>query len=270
EKFLNNYDLAVQNWIDKHPGWERLIADSPVSSEEIRKRLTFAWQFYKVVPPDQSPASESLQAEVANLGSTLFGEIAKEAQSIWNRRYSSRTEVSHKALSPLKSLRQKLTGLSFVEPKVAPIADLIEETLNGIPKRGLINGSPLLLLQGLVSVLKDPDLLVEHGQKILSGQSPSSLLQDIQDTKFDLDLVGIDGQDGPDLELEVLDELGLGDDQDQGAVISIDDDFDFIDQPDNPPDSPLPPDSDEDFLTNDGSDNQDDSGWMSRDLVRSN
>ena len=39
EDFLGGYDLAVKSWIDKHPGWERLIADSPVGADHVSKRL---------------------------------------------------------------------------------------------------------------------------------------------------------------------------------------------------------------------------------------
>jgi hypothetical protein len=193
DTFLNNYSLAVQNWIDKHPGWERLIADSPVSIEEIRKRLTFSWQFYKVVPPDQSIVSDSLHREVASLGSTLFGEIAKEAHAIWNKVYAGKTEVSHKALSPLKSMRQKLTGLAFVEPKVAPVADLIEDTLQSMPKRGLISGQSLLLLQGLVTALKDPALILEHVEKVMAGQSSSSFLLNLANSPLEAGNIGVQG-----------------------------------------------------------------------------
>jgi outer membrane receptor protein involved in Fe transport len=106
--------------------------------------------------------ADNLDLEVDSLGQTLFGEISKEAQVVWNKVFAGKTEVSHKALSPLKAMRQKLSGLSFVEPKVAPIADLIESAVSSVPKRGLISGQPLLTIQGLVSVLKDPALLREY------------------------------------------------------------------------------------------------------------
>jgi hypothetical protein len=176
DDFLSNYDLAVKSWVDKHPGWERLIAESPVSIEHVCKRLSFNWQFYKVVPSGHNLASDDLETEVENLGSTLFGEIAKEAHMVWNKVYAGKTEVSHKALSPLRAMKQKLSGLSFVEPRVAPIADLIEAAIASIPKRGLISGQHLLTLQGLVSVLKDPVLLFEHGQKVRNGQPLSDVL----------------------------------------------------------------------------------------------
>jgi hypothetical protein len=176
DDFLSNYDLAVKIWVDKHPGWERLIRDSPVSVEQVRKRFAFDWQFYKVVQPDQGQSSENLMVEVNSLGSTLFGEIAKDAQSVWTKVFNCKTEVSHKALSPLRSMSRKLISLSFVEPTVAPVASLIEEAISSVPKRGLIKGQHLLTLQGLVTTLKDPSLLFEYGQKVLNGQGLTDIL----------------------------------------------------------------------------------------------
>jgi hypothetical protein len=176
DAFLSNYDEAVQFWVAKHPGWERLIADSKVSVDQVRHRFSFNWQFYKVIPPDQEVAGESLKAEVDSLGQSLFGEIAKEAGVVWNIIFAGKIEVSHKALSPLKAMRQKLLGLSFVGTEVAPIADPIGTALSIVPKRGLISGENLLTIQGLVSLLRDPDLLLENGRKILEGLSASGLL----------------------------------------------------------------------------------------------
>ena len=177
EDFLGGYDLAVKSWIDKHPGWERLIADSPVGADHVRKRLGFDWQFYKVVPPENDLVRDGFQGEVDNLGSTLFGEIANEVRSVWSKAYEGKIEVSHKALSPLRAIRRKLTGLSFVEPTVVPVVSLIDEALASLPGRGLSRGRHLLTLQGLVSALCDPALLFEHGRKVLDGEvEPLSIL----------------------------------------------------------------------------------------------
>ncbi len=180
DAFLSSYDQAIQDWVDKHPGWERLIADSPVSADQVRKRLGFNWQLYKVAAPDsQDDTSKNLLTEIEALGQTLFGEVASEARNIWHKVYAGRTEVSHKALSPLRNLHQKLAGLSFVEPRVAPVADLIAAALSSVPKRGFIKGSPLVLLQGLVSLLRDPGALLEHGQKVIDGYSPDQILNSL-------------------------------------------------------------------------------------------
>ena len=84
--------------------------------------------------------------------------------------------MTHKALSPLRTLHAKLTGLSFVEPHVAPVADIVQAALLRMPKKGNITGTDLLLLQGLVCLLKDSAALVAHAQKVIEGYGPASVL----------------------------------------------------------------------------------------------
>ena len=191
DAFLNSYDQAIKDWVDKHPGWEQLIAASTVSADYVRSRLDFNWQFYKIASPDQTDAAASnLIDEVTGLGHNLFGEISKEAQAVWTKVYAGKTEVSHKALSPLRAMHRKLTGLSFLEPRVAPVADLIEAAMISIPKRGKISGPHLVLLQGLVSMLRDPCLLLDHGQKVIDGTAPGHIISHLSSDNHGFDIYG--------------------------------------------------------------------------------
>ena len=186
--FLADYDRDIQAWISKHDAWGDIIRNSTVSSSYVDARIDFRWQLYKVAPimqhSDNTVVLESgLAEEVTNLGNTLFAEIAKEAADIQKRVFTGRTEVTHKALSPLRTLHSKLVGLSFVEPHVMPAADIIKAALDRMPtKKGCIAGADLLLLQGVVSMLRDPDTLFEHAHKILAGDAPASVLADLSGT----------------------------------------------------------------------------------------
>ena len=175
-QFLSRYDEAVRDWISQHPGWENLIGSSPVSADYVHSRLDFRWQFFKLVPPTDNAVGHGLQNEVSELGDTLFDEVAKAAADIWKRCFEGKDKVTHKALSPLRSIHAKLAGLSFVEPRVVPVVDLLDTAFNRMPKRGHIHGSELLMLQGVVSLLRDPATLVAHGQKILDGQDAADIL----------------------------------------------------------------------------------------------
>jgi hypothetical protein len=176
EQFLNRYDEAVKDWISLHPGWESLIGGSTVGADYVRSRLDFRWQFFKLVPPTDNAVGHGLQDEVKELGGTLFSEVAKAAADTWKRCFEGKDKVTHKALSPLRSIHAKLAGLSFVEPRVVPIIDLLDTAFNRMPKRGHIEGSELVMLQGVVSLLRDPATLVAHGQKIIEGQEASDIL----------------------------------------------------------------------------------------------
>lgn len=181
--FLTRYEQSVQEWIAAHPGWEEIIVNSVVSEDYVRSRLDFRWQTHPIVMP-QTASQDNLESDVKALGNTLYDEIAKVATETWKNCYEGKTEVTRKALSPLKSMYDKLMGLTFVEPRVSPIAELINTALTSIPQRGPITGGTLLMLQGLVSLLRRPDEIVEHGQKILDGQTASAVLSGLAQPIF--------------------------------------------------------------------------------------
>lgn len=176
DAFLQRYDQSVQDWIAKHPQWGGIIAGSTVSEEYVRARSDFRWQVFQVTQPAMvNPAQQvdDLAKDIEQLGHTLFDEVAKDAADAWHRCYAGKTEITRKALSPLKAIHEKLMGLTFVEPRVAPVAELLETAICSIPRRGAIIGSRLIMLQGLVSLLRNPQALMEHGQMILDGRKRS-------------------------------------------------------------------------------------------------
>lgn len=201
DAFLGRYDEAIREWIKDNPGWELLISGSLVSVDTVRARLGFAWQMFKIVPPrkaGKADAGRPLLDAVTSLGSTLFGEVAKVADEAWHKTFAGKMEVSCKAMSPLRGLRQKLAGLSFVEPRVASVVDLLDAALEQVPDKGPITGADLVMVQGLVCLLRDPVAVVEHGQKIIDGQSPDDALRNLVAVPPANTPVPIDNDDFPD------------------------------------------------------------------------
>ena len=179
DKFMKNYDQAVQNWIKENPGWEKIIATSVVNADYVAERIAFNWQVFKVVNPTgrkKNLLEAGLQSEVNNLGCTLFDEVAKDAREAFNRSFMSKSMITRKALSPLKNIQQKLYDLSFIEPRVAPVASLIQSALDKIPSKGAISGTSLLMLNGLLTLLNDTMALTKYAQEIIDGRSNDSVL----------------------------------------------------------------------------------------------
>lgn len=108
--------------------------------------------------------------------STVGSEYVRSADETWNRVYAGKTEVTHKALSPLRTLQQKLSGLTFINPHVSPVVDIIQMAFSRIPKKGNITGADLVMLQGLVCLLRDPDALIAHAERLIEGYGPASVL----------------------------------------------------------------------------------------------
>lgn len=198
EKFLATYNESISSWIEKHDDWADIIRNSVVNPDYVRSRMGFHWQLYKVVPSAMdSTVDDGLCSEVENLGNTLFSEVADSARDMWKKVFEGKTEVTHKALSPLKTLHTKLTELSFIEPHVMPVADIIQASLQRIPKKGNIVGADLLLLQGLVCLLKDSKALLEHAHKITQGYGPATVVDYLasSDLTADEEPMPILGQD---------------------------------------------------------------------------
>ena len=87
--------------------------------------------------------------------------------------------ITRKALSPLKNIQQKLHDLSFIEPRVAPVASLIQSALDKIPSKGAISGTSLLMLNGLLTLLNDTKALINYAQEIIDGRSNDSVLDSL-------------------------------------------------------------------------------------------
>lgn len=184
EVFLTNYNGIIRDWINQHPAWSTVIANSSVSESHVRARLGFKWQAFEVAMPQRENDSSSvlnrgLHEEVTGLGNTLYAEIARAADEAWKRCYQGKSKISHKALSPLRTIHNKLVALSFVEPHIAPVADLIKTAMDNVPKKGWISGAPLIALQGMVSMLRDPDALIEHARLVMADTDPMSVLESI-------------------------------------------------------------------------------------------
>lgn len=73
---------------------------------------------------------------------------------------------------PLKAMYDKLMGLTFVEPRVAPVAELLDTAFRSIPKRGAITGALLSCYKVCFTPAKS-QALMEHGQMILDGRKNS-------------------------------------------------------------------------------------------------
>ena len=80
-----------------------------------------------------------------------------------------RDEVTQKFVRPVRAIRDKLAGLSFLDPGIAPLVGSIDEVLAAVPRKGKISGPSLAALRGVVTLLTDPVKMREHGKMMLEG-----------------------------------------------------------------------------------------------------
>ncbi len=172
KQFLQKYDQSVQDWIKQNPGWEQIIANSIVSKQYVSSKIGFSYQMFRVAPTagDQNQSVKTgLTSAVEMLPDTLLDDIAKTAKDALNKSYLGKSEVTRKALAPLKNIFQKLSDLSFIEPNVVPVGVLIHRAIERIPLRGAISGDLLMMLNGLLMLIMDKTVLVASAKNLKNG-----------------------------------------------------------------------------------------------------
>jgi hypothetical protein len=181
EDFLYNYNQNVQDWINRQREWSAIIEDSIESVDYVRSRIGFQSRFYSVSMPGMTAdgadvLTKGFQEEVAGFGRALFDDVAQAATETWKNSFKGQDRISHKALSPIRKIHDKLVSFSFVDPNVLPLTEIIKVALDSLPKRGYIEGLPLIQFQGLVSLLRDTEALIDLAERRMGGLAAEDIL----------------------------------------------------------------------------------------------
>lgn len=152
DSLLKDYNKEVNKWIAENPPeWATVIraAIEPVSTIDQALHFNFA----PVVvgsPEGMEDENEGLDEETDGLLDQLFHEIRMQAKTAFEASYIGRKEVTRKALRPIMSMKDKLQGLSFLDPEIAEAIQGIEQVMAKVPKTGPITGADLDMIAGLV------------------------------------------------------------------------------------------------------------------------
>lgn len=178
-KFLADYDQTVARWVAAHPEWTGMLTEASLDRQDVDSRLNFGWSCFKVVEAASDadsldvsdPLAKGLKSEVSGLAGQLYREIAKAASEVMEKSLVGRDRVSQKILSPIRTIRGKLIGLSFLDNRVKPLVETIDHICDQLPAAGYIDGLGLSALHGLVFILSSEDRMMSHGQMIVDGKA---------------------------------------------------------------------------------------------------
>jgi len=154
--FLSEYDKEVEEWIAKHPKFEDALRRAIEPASVVGTRLWADYSTFRISPADKSG---SLDREVARMGNQLLAEVAQEANELYEKSVASRTEksLSRRIAGPLKRMRDKLDGLSFLDGAVAPMVAGIDELIASFPEKGNIEDGLYHEVVAKILILSDPD-----------------------------------------------------------------------------------------------------------------
>lgn len=166
--FLDRFDTLVSNWTSQQPPeWQRLIREALVPSTYVGERLSFAAQAVSLCTPDpEVTVQHGLHDAIGGLSGQLFHEIALVAREALEKSFEGRTEVTRRALSPFKAMREKLDGLSFIDSRIGPIVQVLDRLLAGIPAKQAITGAALHSLVGFLEKAAQPERLRAYAEAL--------------------------------------------------------------------------------------------------------
>jgi hypothetical protein len=171
-KFLAGYDAAVTDWVVRHPEFAGIIEQAVDSVEYVSTRLSFDYLVVTVGLPEALPPEDvaRLETKIGSMSEQMFYEISVEAHQFIEQSLLGKDQVTRNALRPIRRMRDKLDGLGFLDYRVAPVVNTIDDLLARIPDKGAIAGGMLQEILATAMLLADPDKTRRHGEGLLAAQ----------------------------------------------------------------------------------------------------
>ncbi len=179
--FLAGYDAAVTDWVVRHPEFGYIIEKAVDSVEFVSTRLSFDYLVVTVGLPEALPAEDRvrLESKICSLSEQMFYEIAVDANLFIEQSLIGKEQVTRNVVRPMRRMRDKLDGLSFLDYRVAPVVNTIDDLLSRIPGKGAIEGIILQEIFATALLLADPDKTKRHGAGLLTVQSLPIALDEV-------------------------------------------------------------------------------------------
>ncbi len=170
--FLADYDQALEAWISSLPDWEEPIRRAIEPANVVGGRLRFGYQLVQIAPAEQPG---TLEQEIQGLGDGIFAEVEQMARDLEGS-FEGKDKLHRRALGTFARIREKLACLSFIDGRIQPVVDTIDDWALRLPKTGPIAGAIFNEGMGLALLLSDAERMARHGAGQLAsrqGQPPA-------------------------------------------------------------------------------------------------
>ncbi|RCW64010.1 uncharacterized protein DUF3150 [Marinobacter nauticus] len=130
-QFLNRYDQAVEDWINENPEYAEAIRAGALTRAEVGERLNFGFQIINIQPTESAEAQTRLKKSVQGVGDALVDEIAERANEFFEKYLVGAEQISTQTKRTLKNMRDKVSGMAFLNGNLLPMEQLLDEMLRG-------------------------------------------------------------------------------------------------------------------------------------------
>jgi hypothetical protein len=192
--FMASYETRRQEWKAKYPTHAHIIDGGTLGRDGIKAKFFLGYQAFAIngisMRDQAGDVTDSAPTLLSGLAGRLYVEVAKTARQLQGK-LIGRDTVTNRFLNPVRALESKLSGLSFLDPGIAPMVDEINRVLASLPKANGLAGNDLLAVRGLLSLLADPQGLRAHAKALGSQAALLFAEEEDDDEGTDANDVGI-------------------------------------------------------------------------------
>lgn len=168
QKLLSVWPQPLEAWIAAHPSEEVEIRAIAPSLSVLEKSLKFVTRVYKVNNQSEVLANAGIDdgvvAQVGNMCHQIAQEIAQDVAETWK---PVNGIISQRIKGALNRWKQKAASLVFIDARLQAVVASIDETIAVLPASGKIEGRDFMALQGLISLLSNPDNIISGTMSVM-------------------------------------------------------------------------------------------------------
>lgn len=171
---IAEWETVQEEWIKQFPDQEESLRAAATPKERVEAQLHFGYQAFKASAIEETdPHSTSvLQQGFLTARDGLFGQLLRSASKVAKQVLESLKgeRVDSRTVSPFRTLVEKLKAMSFLDKRVKPLHEAIQDALNDLPAIGSYPPEIIGQLERFVRILADHDLVcrkLDAGEKLL-------------------------------------------------------------------------------------------------------
>ena len=182
EEFMSKYMVHIRAWQQKNPKYAYMVEHPSYSEENMRKKFRFKWFFSKMSPAPGYILRQDFFDEIESMEQTLYEELAKTAEMLWNTVYVDRVRIVSRTVGPLKHMKAKLEGLIFLSPIISSTLRIINAGIVDLPhvlSNKAMTPQTIETMRRLIWILKDVDRCHAASQAADAGQPVLTILNEV-------------------------------------------------------------------------------------------
>lgn len=162
QDFLASYDAETEEWLKAFPQWAGILRNALPSKDALRGKFKFHWQLFKVEPIAVATTSNgnNLGATIGCLGDTALEEVAGMIRDIYEEVFKGKATVTRKSLRPVRTVLQKLDGLSYLHSDVGAAHAFLRDAFMSVDDtEKLKNPDIVRMFSGLLSAMSSAEAI---------------------------------------------------------------------------------------------------------------